>query len=155
MAKSIEHIMTKEIINFVKNSTKLNLEPLKGIIGYNHLIRQGTSKKPITTDIAHYLLINDLNKITESINKYIEVELSIHKFCALVSYVHSTHKEPTSLFLADINLGLYKLASERLFENKREPKETRALRLLELRLWNNENDYLLNLNLDERIGKLK
>lgn len=153
MNQNNNYTITPEIRNFVISSTKLHLTPYKGVIGYNHLIQEGASKRSITSDTAFYLLLSDLNKIADALNQNLKIELPENKFCALVSYFHSKHILPNPINLAEVNLGQFNLASERLFQSKTEPSETRALRLLELRLWNNETSKIFNINNLESIGQ--
>ena len=136
--------ISNEIKNFVMSSTKLLTEAKHGIIGYNHLIKAGSSTKSITSDIAHYLLLNDLNTICDALNKYINIELPENKLCALISYFHGKHIDPSPLNLDDVNNERFKLAGERLFCDRREPRETKAIRTLELKLWNSEDNDMIS-----------
>jgi hypothetical protein len=129
------------------SSTKLFTEVKQGIIGYNHLIKAGSSTKSITSDIAHYLLLSDLNTICDELNKHLKIELPKNKLCALISYFHSKHIQPSPSNLDDVNNERFKLASERLFCDRREPRETRALRMLEQKLWNSEDLEMINLKI--------
>lgn len=146
------YTISNEIRHFVISSTKLHLTPFRGVIGYNHLIQDGASKRAITSDVAYYLLLSDLNKICDELNKHLTITLPENRICALISYFHSKHILPDPLILSEINLGQYVLASERLFQNKNEPSETRALRLVELKLWNSDSNILNTVNSSEMIA---
>jgi hypothetical protein len=142
MKKSTQYSITKEIRDFVIKTTKLYTDPIKGIIGYNHLMNPKSSKRSISSDLAYYLLLSDLNIICVELNKYLNCEISQAQLCALISYFHSKHIIPTAANLFNINEGLYKLAGEKLFTDKLEPNGTRGLRRIELHLWSNKVDYI-------------
>jgi GH24 family phage-related lysozyme (muramidase) len=144
-----KYIISDNIRDFIISTTKLNLTPNNGVIGYNHLIPNGASQKAITSDIAYYLLLSDLHEITKDLNQYLEINLPENKLCALVSYLHSNHFTSNPLILSDINRGDFKLAAQRLFFQK---TNNRALRNIELRVWNGEMDYMKTINLSQNIG---
>jgi len=145
MKKQNNFTISNEIRSFIMSSTKLFTEAKQGIIGYNHLIKTGSSTKSITSDLAHYLLLSDLNTICDTLNKHLKIELPENKLCALVSYFHGKHIDPTPSNLDDINKGRFKLASERLFCDKKEPRESKAIRILEQKLWNSEDQDMTSI----------
>ncbi len=151
MKKQYRITISNNIRNFIISSTKLLLIPTNNFIGYNHLIRAGASKKPITSDMAHYLLLSDLNTICCVLDKYLKVELTENKLCALVSYLHSKNILPSELLLHDINASNFKLAGERLFLDPREQRTHRALRSLQYKLWNSDSLDMINYKLSDSI----
>jgi len=171
MKRKNNYSITANIKSFITNTNKLTLTPKNGIVGYNHLMKAGTSNKTINSETAYYLMLSDLNSICSALNEYLEVELSENKLCALVSYFYSNHTIPSSFALVEINKGNLQLAGELLFLNNSSkeirasrdsndgnfklgikslflgnvPKEMRALRAQEYILWNDDKLEILNL----------
>jgi hypothetical protein len=144
MKRKNDYSITTNIRSFIVNTNKLTLTPKNGIIGYNHLMRSGASNKPINSETAYYLLLSDLDSICAALNKYLEVELSENKLCALISYFYSNHTIPSALNLAEVNSGNLKLTGEMLFLGKL-AKEIRALRAQQYKLWNDDKLEILSL----------
>lgn len=142
--KEYNYNITPKIRDFIIRNTKLNLTPVKGVIGYNHLMHQGASKRNISSDVAFYLLINDINSLSIKLSKILDVNLSESKLCALISYFHSKHLDPNTTSLSVLNQGKYKLFGEQTFLIWQDTKEARALRSLEYKLWNEDTGIYLN-----------
>lgn len=132
------YAVTPRIRDFIIRNTELNLIPKNNIIGYNHVMERGVSKRNISSDVAYYLLLSDLNSIVKKINEYLKVDLSESKLCALISYYHSLNSKPYELSFTTLNSGKYILFGEELFLNKSN-RELRSLRSLEYTLWNSDS----------------
>ncbi len=147
--KPYTYNITPAIRDFIKNNSELILVPNKGIVGYNHIIRQGASKRSITSDIAFYLLISDLNSICIKLSQELNVELSESKLCALISYFHATKIEPNRIDFTLLNEGKYNLFGEKVFLNTYHDylltsRKAKSLRRLEYKLWTNDDGIYLN-----------
>ncbi len=147
--ESYNYSITPKIRDFIINNTKLDLVLSGNKIGYNHIVKPGASKRNISSDLAYYLLLSDLNNICKNINKYIKVDLTESRLCALISYFHSTNISPDDLFLAELNNGKYELFAEKIFLNvdaryREQYKENKSLRALEYKLWNEASGIYLN-----------
>lgn len=86
-------------------------------IGYGHLIRDGESfTDGISTNDAHYLMLDDVKRFEDAINQSVTVPLSQSQFNSLVSFAYNVGVSAfeNSTLLGRLNAGDYIGATEEL-----------------------------------------